>query len=92
MDESFCSLFLVQSSLERNEEASEHRLLFECVTVRASDLETDAVLLFSQVDRLLHHTLVLTVRQRACGINYHTTRTRSLDARPAGETCLVCIK
>lgn len=69
-----------------------HRLLFKGGAMRASDLEADSVLLFSQVDRLLHHTLVLTVRKRARGINYHATRTRSLHARPAGETHLACIK
>lgn len=78
--------------LFRNEHRSEHRKLSECATVRKTDLETDAVLLFSQVDRLLHHTLVLALRKRACGINYHTARKRRLDARPTGETCLVSIK
>lgn len=59
---------------------------FAYFTVFASDLQMDAVLVFSQVECLLNHTLVLTVRKRTCGVNYHTTRAWCLDARPAGET------
>lgn len=49
-----------------------------------TDLEMEAMTLFSQVDGLFHHTLVLTLRKRACGVNNHATWTSSLDPRPAG--------
>lgn len=67
-------------------------LRYTALGVQMTDLEMDAMALFSQVDGLFHHTLVLTLRKRACGVNNYSTWTSSLDPRPAGETDLVYLK
>lgn len=59
------------------------------VSLRVSYLETDVVIVFRQEESLLHHTLVLTLRKCARGVNDHTAGTWSQDARPAGETEMV---
>lgn len=48
-------------------------------------LHCDVHLLLSETDRLLHHTLVLQLRQRAGGVEQLSTWTSRLEPRPESK-------
>ncbi len=50
-----------------------------------TDLKSDAVVLLSQINGLLHHTQVLVLRKRAGGVNDFPTGTSRFDSRPEGQ-------